>query len=309
MLRTHAAIPCAALGLIAAAVLAAPPSATAGPGAPTCNGQDATIVGEPGAPEVDGTPGDDVIVATDTDLVDAGAGDDTICMTGEVAYDGGVIAGPGNDHVDATAVVSRRFLAQLDDGGDIFVGSPGADHVYGADSDQDSDTEPDYIYGRDGNDFVASGAWGQPNDDFIELGPGADKLSWAGTSGGNSYARGAQGTRDWLFIGGAPGASTFVVDVGARTATVDREVATEVKGFEWVSFFQRDGSVTFLGTDRKERVAARWVPLTARMGGGNDRMDGSKRPDALFGGPGKDRADGNLSIDRCVAEEEEQCER
>ena len=39
-----------------------------------------------------------------------------------------------------------------------------------------------------------SGAHGEPNDDFIELGPGADRLSWAGTSGGNSYARGHRAT-------------------------------------------------------------------------------------------------------------------
>jgi hypothetical protein len=66
---------------------------------------------------------------------------------------------------------------------------------------------------------------------------------------------------------------------------------------------------TFLGTHRNERVAARWVPLTARMGAGHDSVDGSKQRDALFGGPGQDRADGGLKVDRCVAEQEEQCER
>ena len=112
-----------------------------------------------------------------------------------------------------------------------------------------------------------------------------------------------------MIVGGATGASRVVVDARAGTATVDGEAASVVTGFEFVSFFQRDGAVTFLGTHRNERVDALWVPLTARMGAGNDTMDGSKQRDDLFGGPGRDRADGGLKIDRCVAELEEQCER
>ena len=133
MLRARSAVRYAVVGVIAAG-LAAPLPATAGAGVPTCNGQEATIVGEPGAAEVHGTPGDDVIVTTDTDQVNGLAGDDTICLTGRVTRGGGVSAGPGNDYVDATAVVSRSFVASLDEGGDIFVGSPGRDEVYGATS-------------------------------------------------------------------------------------------------------------------------------------------------------------------------------
>lgn len=77
--------------LLLAAAFVVPLPAEAAP--PTCEGQAATIVGTPGLPIV-GTDGNDVIVADDATGVDARAGDDLVCVTGD---SGTVTLGPGAD--------------------------------------------------------------------------------------------------------------------------------------------------------------------------------------------------------------------
>ncbi|MGA8255515.1 MAG: hypothetical protein WB767_02975 [Nocardioides sp.] len=61
----------------------------------TCQGATATMVGGPGIATVQGTPGDDVIVSNGSD-VEAGAGDDRICLTGDTLS---IKAGSGDDSV------------------------------------------------------------------------------------------------------------------------------------------------------------------------------------------------------------------
>ena len=81
------------LALVASSLTAPVPASAER--ARTCQGATATMVGGPGIATVQGTPGDDVIVSNGSD-VEAGAGDDLICLTGGTVS---VKGGEGDDQV------------------------------------------------------------------------------------------------------------------------------------------------------------------------------------------------------------------
>ena len=118
--------------LVAGALLSAPSSA-ASVTAQTCQGRPATIVGT--GPDIQGTPGDDVIVTGTSQFTYAVAGNDLVCISSgspeDVVY---VEAGEGDDVVDAwgsstTSVLERRwqshpagYRADLGSGLDRYIG-------------------------------------------------------------------------------------------------------------------------------------------------------------------------------------------
>ena len=144
-------------------------SALSLPWTPPCDGRTATIVSA--ARIVQGTPGDDVIVATGTSgqEIRGGDGDDIIC--GSVgpdrilagAGDDTVLAGNGNDTIDGLT------------GADTLDGGFGRDAIAGGSGDDD-------ITGGPGNDTIASNTGddavvGGGGDDAITGGYGDDTLS------------------------------------------------------------------------------------------------------------------------------------
>lgn len=100
-----------------------------------CDGRFATIVS--GAAVINGTPGDDVIVASGVgnNTIFAGDGNDRIC------------AGPGNDVVYGGRGNDRAFGGT---GNDYLFGESGSDTLYGQDGD-------DKLHGHDGNDVLYGG--------------------------------------------------------------------------------------------------------------------------------------------------------
>lgn len=111
-------------------VLSAPSSAAPAAGE-TCQGRPATIVGT--GPDVQGTDGDDVIVTGASRTTYAGAGDDLICVSADVLTAVYVLAGDGDDVVDASrpAPSSTSWTkAHLGIGVDHYVGNPAYDEVY-----------------------------------------------------------------------------------------------------------------------------------------------------------------------------------
>jgi len=117
------------IALVTGALLVPPPASAAAAGE-TCQGQPATIVGT--GPDVSGTPGDDVIVSGTSIVVNAGAGNDLVCISGPtfVRTD----AGPGDDVVDASVTTAvhpqTETLTDLGTGHDRFLGSPFLDTVW-----------------------------------------------------------------------------------------------------------------------------------------------------------------------------------
>ena len=110
---------------IAGLSMTATPRAVASAAELTCHGKPVTITG---SYELTGTAGDDVILGVGESLVSAGAGDDTICLVGG-GSDTSVAAGSGHDLVDASQATTTLIDAELDDGADTYIGSPGSDHV------------------------------------------------------------------------------------------------------------------------------------------------------------------------------------
>ena len=92
-----------------------------------CQGRPATIVGTPDG-QIVGTPGDDVIVSYGDFTVDAGDGDDLICLRPILSLVQEVDAGPGDDSVVSEGETNNAFT-DLGPGRDSFVGGGGEDRI------------------------------------------------------------------------------------------------------------------------------------------------------------------------------------
>ena len=121
--------------LLGGALLVSVPATAAGE---TCQGRPATIVGT--GPDIQGTPGDDVIVTGASSRTDAGAGDDLVCVSSSDHGSVFVFAGDGDDVVDASASNPTWVLrtVYLGTGLDHYVGNVGGPtqgdvHANGAD--------------------------------------------------------------------------------------------------------------------------------------------------------------------------------
>lgn len=101
----------------------------------TCQGRPATIVGT--GPDVQGTPGDDVIVTGASKVIHANAGNDLVCIA--PGSPGGVVhvaAGRGDDVVDASSASSESgTVVDLGVGRDHHMGGLSIDEVYADGSD------------------------------------------------------------------------------------------------------------------------------------------------------------------------------
>jgi Ca2+-binding RTX toxin-like protein len=282
MRRVRAAVPCALLGLLAAA-WAAPPAATAGAGVATCHGRPATIVGHPGE-TVAGTAGDDVIVIVSDggDWVDAGDGNDTICLRGRVDLTWYVDAGPGDDYVDSSALgAAPTPTLVLGDGTDVMRGGPAAEVVSSFDSG-----EPDDIRTAGGDDDVRSQVLEGENTDVVSLGAGDDRLTYEGTPHPDASFDGGTGKNRFV----APDDSLNVDNVRHRFYGSDEATYASISGFN-AFFLPMVNGATFIGGPRAEWVSAP-LRLTAVMGGGNDRVKvGLDGLVDIEGGPGRDTVD------------------
>lgn len=115
-----------------------------------CGGKRATIVSTYSREEINGTPGDDVIVAYDgRHTINGGGGNDRICVFG--GGDDIINGGEGNDYIASG------------EANDTIDGGPGRDIIRGGAGN-------DTIGGGDGNDMVFGGA----GDDTLDGGAGRD---------------------------------------------------------------------------------------------------------------------------------------
>ena len=288
-----------ALALAAGLPAVATPAHAAGE---TCQGVPATIAAS-GVLRVDGTEGNDVIVADNVNAVYALGSDDLICVTGSVfAF---VDAGAGNDVVDASSRAGRTTTL-LGDGDDTYLGSAAVDDVR-------TGTVSRADFGRDvvdagpagaELDFVTSGRVGSPNPD--EIIGGWMSLDWAGTPTRASVAQAGRGST-FALDGGR--VTTLRIDVPARMlSTSGTGPALTLRGFTMFSLrAPRDlERFTFRGSNRDESLfvpgAGRAIVLAA-MGGGDDTMQVGTyaKGSSLSGGHGRDlldvRATAHLHLD------------
>jgi len=319
----------AALTLILLCV--SPAGAQPARGGPMCNGRVPTLIGSPGA-VLTGTPGDDVVLTRGASLVDTGAGDDSVCVTGK----GKVVvnAGPGDDFVGTRAHTGRSFVS-LGFGDDTFVGGSGADRVWTQEaSNQTATDDHDVVSTGGGNDYVISGSSAAGNTDIVTLGPGDDTLATYGATAG-AFLDGGPGVNTLQPLFGPDLSGSWTIDNVVGRASLDGVTELSWQSFRRFLLGSLEGErTTFLGSAAGEWVVSggtcravlrgrggddRLTVTTgchslpagdARLigGPGNDHLKGSAGDDVLQGGSGVDWADGGPGIDRCRAETSLHCE-
>jgi Ca2+-binding RTX toxin-like protein len=308
--------PLAAATLMGLALMT--PSAGANAAEETCQGRTATIVGTP-LGRVVGTPGDDVIVTYGDYSVDAGDGDDLICIRPVV---GGLVievdAGAGDDSVVSEGELNNAF-ADLGPGRDAYVGGGGEDRIEAS--------LDDTIVADAGDDFVNySIARGEPVPAAVGTATMTRDDGWIKVV--------APGRR--LRIDGSAGnvrldgevVTTFPVSPRMLFGVAQRVVLVGTPGFDRLGAAACATSVlrglgatdelVALGSNATPKRQCRDRQMVAYGGGGNDSIQGTKHDDVLHGGAGRDTlqgyggtdvADGGPGRDRCVAEVRTHCER
>ena len=277
-MRTSRILP---LTLLAVALVVPPAHAAQ----ETCRGQAATIVGEPGE-TVTGTEGDDVIVTNSAYETDAGAGADTICVTGGYAYL--VDAGDGDDVVDTTAFQRLHDQARvvLGTGADTFVGGPGRDTVTtGTDL---VDAETDRVTTGRGHDYVFTGQRLLADQDDVDLGRGNDHLFLASDHNDGS-------------LDGGPAKNDVSLDLSAGTWVVDdeadelRQAGTVVSRWTALGVARVDGKrgvdVRYVGSGGDDYLSLGVDLRGADLGAGDDLLLfslGGTVTRRIAGGPGHD---------------------
>lgn len=311
--RTATLTATAALGL---SLLAPTAGASAVP--ETCQGRTATIVGTPDG-RIVGTPGDDVIVSYGDYTVDAGDGDDVICLRPVV---GGLVvevdAGAGDDSVVSEGDRNNAFT-DLGPGRDSFVGGGGEDRIEAS--------LDDTIVADAGDDFLNySIARDEPLPSVIGTATMSRDEGWIKVT-----APGRQVTIDgtWGQISSSGVVvTTFAVSPRMLFGVAQRVTLVGTPGFDRLGT-AACGTAVVRGRGARDEIVAlgdRATPkrecrhrrMIARGGGGNDSIQGTKQADDLFGGFGNDRifgsrgtdeANGGPGRDLCVAERERRCER
>lgn len=322
--------------LVAGALSA--PSSAASATAQTCQGRAATIVGT--GPDIQGTPGDDVIVTGTSQFIYAVAGNDLVCVSPSALAAVFVYAGDGDDVVDASQV-GTQINAYLGAGLDRYLGGPGQQNWVQADGTDDTVTDADRAYltvtapvtgtpGTYTGDAIA--VWSVNQDVEIDLdtnmvtvgGVHAANLSGivdAGVVAPRAVLRGNAEDNflfgsgcDVLFVGkggndtlagsyneDSPYAQIKSECVGMKATMRGGSGDDSIKG--WLGLNRLVGNA---GNDELQGRSRSDVLLG---GSGRDDLRGGEGSDVLRGGGGRDTAYGQNGRDRCDAERERRCER
>lgn len=282
-----------------------------------CQGQVATIVGTPDGRLV-GTPGNDVIVSYGDYTVDAGDGDDLICLRPILSLVQEVDAGPGDDSVVSEGE-THHTDTDLGPGRDSFVGGGGEDRIEASFDDtivaDAGDDFLNYSIGRDEPLPSAIGTATMARDEgWIKVTAPGRRLTIDGTGGEVSLA--------------GEVVTTFAVSPRMLFGVAQRVTLVGTPGFDRLgtaacgtSVIRGRGAgdqIVALGDRATPKRECRNRRMIANGGGGNDSINGTNSADVLRGGSGNDRilgsggtdlAVGGSGRDTCRAERERSCER
>ena len=316
------------------------PSSAASATAQTCQGRPATIVGT--GPDIQGTPGDDVIVTGTSQRTYAVAGNDLVCVSPSAVL---VVAGDGDDVVDASQAGLTTSVTYLGAGLDRYLGGPGpkgiAGNVVFADGTDDTVTDADWAYltvtapvtGAPGTYTGGRIAvWSADQDVEIDLGTnmvtvgGVHAVNLSGIVGAGVVAPRAvlrgNAADNYLFGSGCD--VLFVGKGGNDTLRGSynedspyAQIKSECVGMKaTMRGGSGDDSIKgWLGRNRlvgnagNDELQGRGQSDVLLGGSGRDDLRGGEGSDVLRGGGGRDTAYGQNGRDRCDAERERRCER
>ena len=312
------------------------PSSAASDTAQTCQGRPATIVGT--GPDIQGTPGDDVIVTGTSQRTYAVAGNDLVCVSPSAVL---VVAGDGDDVVDASQAGVTTGVTYLGAGLDRYLGGPGQSYVY-ADGTDDTVTDAWRAYltvtapvtGAPGT-YTGGGlaVWSADQDVEIDLdtnmvtvgGVHAVNLSGivhAGVVAPRAVLRGnAEDNYLWgagcdvLFVG--KGGNDTLRGASYSEDSPYAQIKSECVGMKATmrggsgddSIQGWQGRNRLVGNAGNDELQGRARSDVLLGGSGRDDLRGGEGSDVLRGGGGRDTADGQSGRDRCDAERERRCER
>lgn len=307
--------PLGAAALVGLALLV--PTAGASAAEEMCQGETATIVGTPDGQLV-GTPGDDVIVSYGDYTVDAGDGDDLICLRPVFALVQEVDAGAGDDSVVSEGE-THHTDTDLGPGRDSFVGGGGEDRIEASFDDtivaDAGDDFLNYSIARDEELPSEVGTTTMARDEgWIRVTAPGRRLTIDGTAGTVSLA--------------GEVVTTFAVSPRMLFGVAQRVVLVGTPGFDRLGTAAcgtsvargrgGDDEIVALGSNATPNRDCRNRRMLAYGGGGKDDIAGTNYADVLRGGSGNDDirgsrgtdvADGGPGRDRCDAERERRCER
>jgi Ca2+-binding RTX toxin-like protein len=280
------------------------PSSAASAGAQTCQGRPATIVGT--GPDIQGTPGDDVIVTGSSQFTYAVAGNDLVCVSPSAVY---VYAGDGDDVVDASEAVVTQINAYLGAGLDRYLGGPGQ-HLVHADGTDDTVTDADWAYltvtapvtGTPGT-YTGGGiaVWSADHDveidldtDMVTVG-GVHAANLSGMVGANVVAPRAvlRGNAADNYLSGS-GCDVLFVGRGGSDTLIGGgfvEDAPQIKS-------ECEGMKATMRGGHGDDTIKGWLGLNRLVGNaGNDELQGRSRSDVVLGGSGRDDLRGGNESD------------
>jgi Ca2+-binding RTX toxin-like protein len=234
---------------------------------PACFGVPATMVGTVNNDVINGTPGNDVIVAGDgNDTINGNGGNDRVC------------AGNGNDTVNGGT------------GADFVLGDPGADTIRG---DADNDTLVGNAGGGDLND-VGDVIVGGTGDDFVDGWAGNDALEGGP---GNDTIRGAQDI-DTVRYASAPAGVTASLTTNTATGGAGSDTydlfggpIENIVGSNFNDVLVGDANNNILvGLNGHDLLDGRGGDDVLLGGNGNDTLAGRLGNDSYRGEAGSDTA-------------------
>ena len=287
----HRTTPLTAATLLGLALLA--PTTSASAAGETCEGVAATIVGTPDT-RVAGTPGDDVILSNGAFSVEAGEGDDLICVSAAAdprGHNTDVDAGPGDDVVVVVAASDGSSASAWASDFVEFALAPG-------------EALPSTIGSITGNrtaghtEVTAPGRRVRMDARDRTISVDGQVVTTIGEVPGMLH-----GIAQHVTLIGTPGE--------------DRLVATAC-GLSTVLGGGGDDQILRLGFDAPPNDECPRSRMRASGGAGDDRITGTINADVLRGGAGndwlkgrraKDVARGGSGRDTCFSERTSACER
>jgi Ca2+-binding RTX toxin-like protein len=178
------------------------------------------------------------------------------------------------------------------DTNDTLLGGPGDDEVQGSGG-------ADHIEGGDGNDLLEPDYFHDPAPDYVDGGPGIDKVDDY-TIPGNDYNPPVTLTMDGVANDGRPGENDNVINVEKIESHVSGTFAGGAGDDDIAVLANLDeGNSTISGGPGNDKLVAGDYTDTLDGGPGNDYVNGGFGNDTLTGGPGQDTILGDATSASC----------